>query len=505
LTQLIERLVAQRVDPTSGGKSMSNECMQAFDSIWHPASADVSDLGYVAELFTVGQIRLVGMAISLGEAGVAAQPPAHRGHQPSRLQGRAGGMRPRARQVVRGRERRTVGEPWRGGHHRRLAARTPIGQPSQPPGRPLQLRSDDLDVFGGQRLEHSLILSRDSWTARTAGESPSPAGAASLACTFAETQIIKLSGVAGRGVAVVGSINADLTAYGSPLPRPGETVIADDFGLALGGKGANQAVAASRAGAETYMIGAVGNDIFRELTLERLTAEGVDTSAVQVLDGHTGIAHIRVDTMTGQNDIAVVPNANSRLTIEHAEDALRRLKDRVAIVLIQLEIPIPVIEMVAALSHELGLELIVDPAPALSLPTTIWGAVSVVKPNEIEAELITGIRVADRQAAVRAGRWFLDHGTQTALLTMAERGAVVVHDDRVEELPAFLVQPVDTTAAGDAFAGALGAALAQERPWSDAVRRAMAAGALAVTVRGATPSLPTADQIDDFLTTHADR
>jgi ribokinase len=253
------------------------------------------------------------------------------------------------------------------------------------------------------------------------------------------------------------------------------------------------------------MIGAVGRDIFRELTLETLTAEGVDTSAVQVLDGHTGIAHIRVDTLTGQNDIAVVPNANSRLTIERAEEALRGLKDRIAIVLVQLEIPIPVIEMVASLSHELGLELIVDPAPALPLPTSIWGGVSVVKPNEIEAELITGTRVNDHRSAVRAGRWFLDHGAQTALLTMAERGAVAVHDDRVEDLPAFPVQAVDTTAAGDAFAGALGAALAQERPWSDAVRRAMAAGALAVTVRGASPSLPTADQIQEFLTTHDDR
>jgi ribokinase len=318
----------------------------------------------------------------------------------------------------------------------------------------------------------------------------------------ARPRITKLPDMAGRGVAVVGSINADLTAYGSPLPRPGETVIAADFGLALGGKGANQALAASRAGAETYMIGAVGDDLFRELTLATLTAEGVDTSAVQVLDGHTGIAHIRVDTMTGQNDIAIVPNANSRLTIEHAEDALRGLKDRIAIVLIQLEIPIPVIEMVAALSHQLGLELIVDPAPALALPTSIWPGVSVVKPNEIEAELITGTAVTDHETAVRAARWFLDHGAQRALLTLAERGAVVVHDDRVEDLPAFPVRPVDTTAAGDAFAGALGAAMAQERPWSDAVRRAMAAGALAVTVRGASPSLPTADQIDEFLTTH---
>jgi ribokinase len=144
--------------------------------------------------------------------------------------------------------------------------------------------------------------------------------------------------------------------------------------------------------------------------------------------------------------------------------------------------------------------LVVDPAPALRLPDRVWRGVSVVKPNEVEAEVLTGIRIADHAAAVRAGRWFLDHGAQTALLTMAERGVLVVNSDGDEEFPAFPVRPVDTTAAGDAFAGALGAGIAQERPWSEAVRRALAAGALAVTVRGASPSLPTAEQIDDFLT-----
>lgn len=325
---------------------------------------------------------------------------------------------------------------------------------------------------------------------------------ASWPAVFARPRFTKLAGVAGAGVAVVGSINADLTAYGSPLPRPGETVIADDFGLALGGKGANQALAASRAGAETHMIGAVGNDIFRDLTLGTLTAEGVDTSAVQILEGYTGVAHIRVDTTTGQNDIAIVGNANSRLSISHAADALRELRDRVAVVLVQLEIPIPVIEAVATVSRELGLRLIVDPAPALPLPDSVWRGVSVVKPNEYEAEIFSGTAVTDREAAVRAGRWFLDHGAETALLTMADRGALVVHQDGFEEFPAYQVRPVDTTAAGDAFAGALGAALAQNRPWSEAVLRALAAGALAVTVRGASPSLPTADQIDDFLAAH---
>jgi ribokinase len=301
------------------------------------------------------------------------------------------------------------------------------------------------------------------------------------------------------GVAVVGSVNADLAAYGSPLPRPGETVVAADFAMTLGGKGANQALAAARAGAETYFVGAVGDDIFRELTLGALTNEGVDTSAVRVLDGHTGIAHIRVDTTTGQNDIAYIPNANHRIAVADAEQALRGLADRIRVVLVQLEIPIPIIEAVAKVCRELDLQLIIDPAPAHPLPEEIWPGVFVVKPNEFEAEILTGTAVTDQASAVRAGNWFLERGVGTALITLGERGVLVVNGEGAQAFSAFSVRPVDTTAAGDAFAGGLAAALAQQRPWSEAVRRALAAGALAVTVRGASPSLPTAAQIDAFL------
>jgi len=301
------------------------------------------------------------------------------------------------------------------------------------------------------------------------------------------------------GVAVVGSVNADLTAYGSPLPRPGETLIASDFAMTLGGKGANQAVAAARAGVETHIIAAVGDDVFRELTLGALTREGVDTAAVQVLDGHTGIAHIRVDTATGQNDIAYVPNANHRLTVDHTEQALRGLSDRIRVVLVQLEIPIAVIEAASRLCRELDLQFIIDPAPAHPLPEEIWPGVAVVKPNEFEAGILTGTQVTDQKSAARAGRWFVDRGAATALITLGERGVLAITADGVEKFPAFPVRPVDTTAAGDAFAGALGAALAQQRSWPDVISRALAAGALAVTVRGASPSLPTAAQIEAFL------
>jgi ribokinase len=307
------------------------------------------------------------------------------------------------------------------------------------------------------------------------------------------------------GVAVVGSINVDLTAFVSPPPRPGETVVGDAFSMVLGGKGANQALAAARAGAATVMIGAVGNDALADLARSGLTEAGVDTSAVVAVDGPTGIAHIRVDTATGQNDIVLLGNANDRLPTDDVESALHSVRDRVSVVLMQLETPIAVLQRVAALTPALGLPLILDPAPAPAspVPEEVWAGVRLTKPNEYEATRITGISVEDVPSAARAGRWFLDRGVEAAVVTLGDRGAVVVEADGVTELPAYRVEAVDTTAAGDAFTGALGAALSQGHELPEALRRGMAAAALAVTVRGASPSLPTAAAVDDFLRVNA--
>ncbi|HEY6811970.1 MAG TPA: ribokinase [Propionibacteriaceae bacterium] len=301
------------------------------------------------------------------------------------------------------------------------------------------------------------------------------------------------------GVAVVGSINADLAAFGSPLPRPGETVIGSDFSLVLGGKGANQAIAAARAGAPTYMVGAVGEDMFRELTLATLALEGVDVSAVRITDGSTGIAHVRVDAVSGQNDIMIIPNANHRLTPDDVQASLGELRDRVSVVLVQLEIPLPVVQRVAEVCQAWGLQLVLDPAPAQPIPAAIWPGVSVVKPNELEAEVLTGIPITDQSSAQLAARWFHERGVGTVVITEGERGALVIGPDGVADYPAFPVTPVDTTAAGDAFSGALGASLAAGASLPDALRRGLAAGALAVTVRGASPSLPTAEAVAAFL------
>lgn len=314
---------------------------------------------------------------------------------------------------------------------------------------------------------------------------------------------IGYSGMEGRtGVAVVGSINVDLAAFGSPLPRPGETVIGTDFSLMLGGKGANQAVAAARAGAPTYMIGAVGDDLLRDVALDALDREGVDITAVRVAEGATGIAHIRVEALSGQNSIVIIPNANHRLSPDDAEASLLALSDRVSVVLVQLEIPRPVVQRVAAVCRARELRLVLDPAPAQLMPRAVWRGVSLVTPNELEAEVFTGIAVTSHHSAVRAARWFLDRGVTIAMITRGEHGVLVMGREGAQEYPALAVTPVDTTAAGDAFAGALGASLAGGAPLPDALRRGLAAGALAVTVRGASQSLPTAAAIDAFLAAH---
>lgn len=304
-----------------------------------------------------------------------------------------------------------------------------------------------------------------------------------------------------QGVLVVGSITADLTAFGPKRPRPGETILGSEFTLVLGGKGANQAVAAARAGARTSMVGCVGDDLFQDVVLQGLRAEGVATEHVTTVPGATGIAHIRVDG-AGENDIVMVPLANSSLSEEKVEAAIRSAQDRAKVVLLQLEIPIKAAVHAARVARELGMSVVLDPAPAADLDEEAWAFADVVTPNESEATALTGIEVNDMTSASKAGEWFIDRGVGHALITLGGQGAVSVHRNGAAELRPFPAVPVDTTAAGDAFAGTLGAGLAAGVGWDAAVERAMAAGALAVTVPGASPSLPTAHAVTALIDTH---
>ncbi|GGF42837.1 ribokinase [Microbacterium sorbitolivorans] len=293
-------------------------------------------------------------------------------------------------------------------------------------------------------------------------------------------------------VIVVGSANADLTSFVERAPERGETLIGSDFSMAAGGKGANQAIAVSRAGARCVFVGCVGADPFANLIREGL--EGVDTRFLREVPGEgTGIAHIRVDAR-GENDIVVVPRANARLTTADVDRALEAEGEAGGVMLLQLETPIDVAVHAARAAHARGMTVILDPAPAQPLPEEIWASVDIVTPNEGEARVLTG--EADPAAA---SRWFLERGVGAAILTLAGAGASVVTAEGSRIHEPFPVDAVDTTAAGDAFAGALAAGLAGGLGLDPAVRRAMAAGALAVTREGAAPSIPTAAEIDGLL------
>lgn len=296
------------------------------------------------------------------------------------------------------------------------------------------------------------------------------------------------------GVLVIGSVTMDVTTFSSRLPRPGETFLGDAFTLVLGGKGANQAVAAGRAGAPIRFVGCVGDDLFAPLVRQSLTEADVDISHLREVPGQTGVAHIRVDA-SGENDIVMVPLANAELSAEQIDTALEEFAPSSRVMLTQLEIPFALTMHAIRGAHEKGLTVILDPAPAHELDENIWPLVDVVTPNETEASLLTGIEVDSREAAIRAGRWFIERGVAHALVTMAGAGSVLVDARGVRDIPAHRVEVVDTTAAGDAFAGYLAASLAAGEELPRAIDRAGAAGALAVTRRGASPSLPHAAEV----------
>lgn len=310
-------------------------------------------------------------------------------------------------------------------------------------------------------------------------------------------------------VLVIGSITCDLTSFSERLPQPGETLLGNAFTMVLGGKGANQAVAAARAGSDVSLIGSVGDDVFSAMVLATLAEESVDTKHVLRSPGPTGVAHIRVDA-SAENDIVMIPLANALLSPDHVQECLDGTEDLADVALIQLEIPHEAALAAARLCQSRGITVVLDPAPAPKTPLDeqLWGYVDIVTPNETEARLITGITVVDYQSAAAAGRWFTDRGVGRALVTLAGAGAVVVerapaNDVSVSIQEPFNVTAVDTTAAGDAFAGVLGSAIAEGLSWEDSLRRAMAGGALAVTVAGASPSLPQRAAVDGFLARQA--
>ena len=299
-------------------------------------------------------------------------------------------------------------------------------------------------------------------------------------------------------VVVVGSSNTDLVIKTQSIPRPGETVLGGSFLMAAGGKGANQAVAAARLGADVTFIARIGSDAFGDAALAGLAAEGIRTDFIVRDDqAPSGVALIIVDEQA-ENAIAVAPGANSLLSV-HDVDQGRDIIRRADVLLLQLEIPLDTAGHAARLAREARVPVILNPAPAQPLDRVLLEYVTVLTPNRGEAARLSGIEVVDEATARAAANGLLGMGVAHAVITLGAEGALWIGQEGEDRVAGILVEALDTTAAGDAFNGALAAQLGAGDSMRQAVRFATVAGALATTQLGAQPSLPTREMVEVYL------
>lgn len=299
-------------------------------------------------------------------------------------------------------------------------------------------------------------------------------------------------------VVIVGSLNMDLVTRAPRLPRAGETLAGHSFVTVPGGKGANQAVAAARLGAQVAMMGCVGDDAYGEQLRAALLAEGVDCQAVtSVARESTGVALIVVDD-SSQNAIVIVAGGNGHVTPD-VVDRFDTLLNEAQVIICQLEVPTATVEHVLKRGRALGKTVILNPAPAIGpLPAEWYPWIDYLIPNESEAQALTGLPVDSIATAEAAAAALVNAGVGKVIVTLGEQGALFSSQARSEHFSAPKVKPVDTTAAGDTFVGGFAAALAEGRTEAEAIRFGQVAAALSVTRAGAQPSIPTAEEVRGY-------
>jgi ribokinase len=299
-------------------------------------------------------------------------------------------------------------------------------------------------------------------------------------------------------VIVIGGVNTDYVIRGERLPHPGETLQGELFQEGPGGKGANQAVAIARLGCRVELIARLGNDERGEILLRQLGDEGVDVSRVRRdREAPTGVALIMVDR-SGEKQILTALGANRRLT----ETDIQKVKDRIQsakVLLTQLEVPLPTVTLGFRLARAAGVKTVLDPAPAVPLSEVLLQLVDVIRPNASEAETLTGVPVRDRSSAAAAARNLLDRGVRGVIVQAGDAGDLLLTPDDEQFLPRYSVESVDATGAGDAFAAALAAGLAEGHPLTEAAKMGSAAAALATTKLGAQAGLPRRAELMRFM------
>jgi ribokinase len=304
-------------------------------------------------------------------------------------------------------------------------------------------------------------------------------------------------------IAAIGSVNIDLVTYTDRFPRPGETIFGREFSLGFGGKGANQAVAARLCGAQVAMVARVGDDLFGPANIENFSSRGIDTSRVLITPGvSSGVAPIFVES-SGQNRIWVVKGANDRLSPADVDAAAAALEGADFLVL-QLEVPIETVYYALRFARERGIRSILNPAPGQALDLAQVAHADYVIPNETEAEALTGMPVRNLEDARCCAQKLLDDGLRRVIVTLGANGALYACPEGMTHVPAFAVQPVDTTGAGDAFIGSLACFLAEGMAEMDAIARANLYAALSTLGAGTQKSFVSRERFDaEWAARHA--
>jgi ribokinase len=297
-----------------------------------------------------------------------------------------------------------------------------------------------------------------------------------------------------EGILVIGSANMDMVVFTERFPRPGETVLGKQFAMFPGGKGANQAVCCAKLGGKTMFLGKMGKDVFQKKLCSGMKNDGVNLEHLLIdTEEPTGVALITVDD-NGQNEIVVASGSNMKLMAADIQ-AKKILFSRAEIVLTQLEIPLETVIASAKLAKENGCIFILNPAPGTALPLKLLGLIDFLTPNETELEIISGMKVSDEASAVTAAKSLLKKGIHNIIITLGEKGALIVNPTHEKLIPTRRVPVVDTTAAGDAFNGAFAYSLANGAEVEEAIRFANTAASFSVTRKGAQSSMPSMKEI----------
>ena len=300
--------------------------------------------------------------------------------------------------------------------------------------------------------------------------------------------------MSNKKILVIGSSNTDMVIKSLRIPQPGETILGGTFFMNAGGKGANQAVAAARLGGDVSFIAKTGDDIFGKQAIELFSREGIDVSGI-IMDAQypSGVALITVDA-NGENCIVVAPGANAALSIADIEAAKEKIESA-SIILMQLETPVATIERIAEIASSRNIKVVLNPAPVTTLSDELLKKIAVITPNQKEAEMLTGIKVTDKNTAAEAGKILQQKGIAAVIITMGAQGAFVFYNGERYLIESIKVNAVDTTAAGDVFNGALVVALANGEEIKEAVEFACKAAAISVTRLGAQASAPYLNEV----------